>query len=86
MKAGQSTTVTGMMGILPGAESYSSANMELDLQLGQIEQPGTRKAIQKNTYPVRVGEKYQKTKDSDILLVTNHGTTKEEIQAWRDAA
>ncbi len=86
LKAGQSTNIKGMMGVLPGAESYASAQMQVDLQLGQIEAPGTRRAVQQNTYPVRIGEKYQKTPNSDILLVTNHGTTQEEIKAWRDLA
>ena len=86
LKAGESAVLKGMVGILPTSEAYASANLHVDLQLGRIDKPSDRKLIQQNNYPIRVGERYAKTENSDILLVTNHGTTQDEIEAWRALA
>lgn len=86
LRAGESWSNELIVGVLPGAPGYRRAELKVTLQLGQIDRPGEPRDRHCRLYPVRIAQAYDYDPSADILLVVNHGTTMEELAAWKAAA
>ncbi|MEO7094778.1 MAG: hypothetical protein ABI175_16085, partial [Polyangiales bacterium] len=55
------------------------------LEIGDIDAPASARPAQIRDFDVRVARPFQ-VSDADVLLVVNHRTTREEIEAWDQLA
>ncbi|MBM4088461.1 MAG: hypothetical protein FJ276_03390 [Planctomycetes bacterium] len=86
LKSGETAVITTIVGVLPGAPSYRKAELAVTLQLGERESPAQRRDRHRRNFPLRVADAYVFDAAADVLLITNHGTTKEELAAWKTTA
>jgi hypothetical protein len=64
-----------------GAPEYLRFAAHVTLELGDIDDPATTRPIQLRGFDIRVARPFA-VSDADLLLVVNHRTTREEIEAW----
>ncbi|MHB0959579.1 MAG: DUF7932 domain-containing protein [Pirellulaceae bacterium] len=86
LAAGATTTIRTILGVLPGAPGYTRAEVYVTLELGQRHAPDQPRDRHQRDYPLRIAQAYEFDPTADLLLVTNHGTTTAELEAWKDAA
>jgi hypothetical protein len=79
--AGEETTVELVARIKAGAPEYLRFGAIVTLELGEIDAPEKPRPIQLRGFDVRVARPFA-VSDADLLLVVNHRTTREEIEAW----
>ncbi|MCC6527761.1 MAG: hypothetical protein IT373_34265 [Polyangiaceae bacterium] len=68
------------------AEHYRAVTLWLVLELGTIAEPARLRPVQIGAFEVRVAARYVARPDADLLLVVNHGTRREVLDAWHAAA
>jgi hypothetical protein len=78
---GESTEVELVLSIRAGAPEYQRFAARVELSLGQLDAPATPKLIQLRELDVRVARPFA-VSEADVLLVTNHRTTRAELEAW----
>ena len=76
----------GTLAIAPGAPHYRSATLRLGLELGPPSSPDDPRPIQYREFEVRVARRYRRIEGCDLILVTNHRTTRDQIEAWERLA
>jgi len=86
LAAGETAVIRTIVGVLPGAPGYQRAQLLVTLELGQLHEPAQPRDRHRREYPVRIARAYDYDPASDILLLTNHSTTAEELEAWQAAA
>ncbi len=86
LAAGTTTTVRTILGVLPGAPGYTRGEVFVTLELGQLHAPAEPRDRHRREYPLRIAQAYALDSTADILLITNHSTTPEELAAWKSAA
>lgn len=69
----------------PDAPFYRSARFRLSLELERPHRPEVR-PIQLRDFEWRVARRYRRVEGCDLLLVTSHRTTREQIEAWERLA
>ncbi|MBA3461862.1 MAG: hypothetical protein H0T46_18015 [Deltaproteobacteria bacterium] len=79
--AGDTTQVELTVKVKDGAPEYLRFAAHVTLELGDIDAPASVRPIQIRLFDVRVARPFQ-VSDADVLLVVNHRTTREEIEAW----
>ena len=75
LAAGQTSIIRTILGVLPGAPGYTQAELFVTLELGQRHAPDQPRDRHRREYPLRIARAYDFDPTSDILLLTNHGTT-----------
>lgn len=83
---GESAMIEGKVELGDEAPLYSDAQLMLDLNLGRINDGGNTRRIQSRAFTVRVAQTYRKTHNSDILLITNTNSRRDEVEAWKRLA
>lgn len=63
------------------APEYLRFAAHVTLELGDLEAPAQTRPIQLRGFDIRVARPFA-VSDADLLLVVNHRTTREEIEAW----
>lgn len=86
LEPGQTWSRQLILGVLPGAPGYRKAVVKVALQLGRVEAPQEARDCHHRLYPVRIAQAYEYDPNADILLIVHHGTTTEELAAWRQLA
>ena len=76
--------VEGHISIGEEAEAYEEAQLRLDLSLGRLGEPSTLRRIQGRERTIRIARTYRRSSDSEILLVTNSRSTRDEVEAWHE--
>ncbi|MFC1679810.1 hypothetical protein ACFL2T_06325, partial [Elusimicrobiota bacterium] len=84
--ADETVMIEGKLQLSKDAPLYSEAELKLDLSLGRIDDGENRRRIQSRVFTVRVAQTYRKTKGSDMLLITNSSSKREEVAAWKRVA
>eukprot|EP01117_Protostelium_nocturnum_P010821 TRINITY_DN3901_c0_g1_i3.p1 TRINITY_DN3901_c0_g1~~TRINITY_DN3901_c0_g1_i3.p1 ORF type:complete len:1104 (-),score=306.21 TRINITY_DN3901_c0_g1_i3:45-3047(-) len=67
-----------------GVVPHSKISVTCTLLFGNINRPEIPQVIHKRTEIIRVPEYYTHNNEADILLITNDGSTFDEITAWKD--
>lgn len=70
----------------PGAEHYRSATFRLALELSPPGEAAPPRTIQLRDFTVRVARRYRPVEGCELLLVANHRTTREQLEAWERLA
>lgn len=83
---GESAHFEIALGIAEHAPHYGSARLWLALELGFLDEPGKARPVQFQEFCTRVARPYQPVEDADLLVVVNHRTTREAVEAWRALA
>jgi hypothetical protein len=86
LSAGETINLSGRLSLLEDAEPYATADVSVDLFLGEICNPNNAIRIQHRQISVCASTVYKKTPNSGTLLVVNQQTTKEELKAWKELA
>ncbi|CAG8500812.1 17105_t:CDS:10 [Dentiscutata erythropus] len=84
LKAGETLKLEAAL-TLTEAEAFECADFWLYLELGKIEVPSTPKIVHILSFDIRVSTIYRGFPQGfypDVLLVTNHKTTRDEYLAW----
>ncbi|HEY4055240.1 MAG TPA: hypothetical protein VGM39_01485, partial [Kofleriaceae bacterium] len=81
LNAGEDKTIELVARVKAGAPEYLRFGAIVTLELGALEAPANPRAIQLRAFDVRVARPFA-VSDADLLLVVNHRTTREEIEAW----
>lgn len=79
--AGETTALELTLQVKDSAPEYLRYAAHVTLELGDLEAPASTRPIQIRDLDVRVARPFQ-VSDADVLLVVNHRTTREEIEAW----
>ena len=79
--AGDTTALELTVRIKDSAPEYLRFAAHVTLEIGAIDAPASPRPIQLRGFDVRVARPFQ-VSDADVLLVVNHRTTREEIEAW----
>ncbi len=79
--AGDTADIELAVRLRPGAPEYRRFAALVTLELGDLEAPAEARPIQLRGFDVRVARPFA-VSDADLLLVVNHRTTREEIEAW----
>lgn len=75
-----------IVGILPSTPGYTKAALRVTLELGRREEPDVVRDCHCRPFPIRVAQAYAFDPAADLLLITNHGTTTDELAAWHRTA
>lgn len=79
--AGETAALEITLQVKASAPEYLRYAAHVTLELGDIDAPATTRPIQIRDLDVRVARPFR-VSDADVLLVVNHRTTREEIEAW----
>jgi hypothetical protein len=82
---GESITVELVVAIAAGAPDYRRYAAAVTLELGRLDAPARAVPIQRRAFDIRVARPFA-VSEADVLLVTNHRTTREELEAWEAVA
>jgi hypothetical protein len=82
---GDTTAIELTLKVKEGAPEYLRFAALVTLELGDLDAPASTRPIQLRELDVRVARPFQ-VSDADVLLVVNHRTTREEIEAWDQLA
>lgn len=74
------------LGFLEAAPHYRSVNVWLCLELGYLDDPGQLRPVQYGDFRARVARRFRPNVEAELLLVVNHRTTSDEIDAWEQLA
>ncbi len=83
--AGDTAELELTLTVKDGAPEYRRFAAQIALDLGKLDEPASPKVIQYRAFDVRVARPF-KPAESDLLLVVNHKTTRDEIVAWEALA
>lgn len=78
----ESRVLEGYLAISEAAEVYRDTVLENKLEVGSLADPTRPETHQFQHFELRIAQTYVSKPGSDILLVTNHKTTREELKAW----
>ena len=78
---GETAAIELTVRIKEGAPGYLRFAATVTLELGALDQPTAARPIQARGFDIRVARAFE-VSDADLLLVVNHRTTREEIEAW----
>ena len=81
LEAGDTREIEISVRIREGAPEYLRFAAHVTLELGSIDAPAQTRAIQIRGFDIRIARPFA-VSDADLLLVVNHRTTREEIEAW----
>ncbi|MBL9017828.1 MAG: hypothetical protein JNL83_26815, partial [Myxococcales bacterium] len=81
LPAGETANLELTIRVRSSAPEYLRFAAHVTLELGAIDDPISTRAVQLRGFDVRVARPFQ-VSDADVLLVVNHRTTREEIEAW----
>ncbi|MBW2463251.1 MAG: hypothetical protein JRH11_16495 [Deltaproteobacteria bacterium] len=83
--AGQTLPFEATLALAPDAPAYRSVTLRLSLEM---ERPrgGEVRPIQLRDFEWRVARRYRRVEGCDLLLVTSHRTTREQLEAWERLA
>lgn len=81
LPAGETTNLELTIRVRSSAPEYLRFAAHVTLELGAIDDPISTRPVQIRGFDVRVARPFQ-VSDADVLLVVNHKTTREEIEAW----
>lgn len=81
---GASITLAARISIPAQAEVYEKIGLDAQLKLGSREKGKGAEAnlIQTREAQINISYVYHRTPESRLVLVTNHGTTQDELKAW----
>lgn len=79
--AGDTAALELTIKVKDSAPEYLRFSAYVTLELGDLDAPTTARPVQIRDFEVRVARPFQ-VSDADVLLVVNHRTTREEIEAW----
>ncbi|MDX2086527.1 MAG: hypothetical protein SFX73_01700 [Kofleriaceae bacterium] len=79
--AGESVALELTVRIKDGAPEYLRFAAHVTVELGELDAPGQTRPIQIRAFDIRVARAFA-VSDADVLLVVNHRTTREVIEAW----
>lgn len=87
LRAGETREVRGFVGVIPqeGIGHYTGS-IQLQLNLGSPLAPDVTRVVQRREHRIQVAEPYRRNPGRNILLITNHNTTNEQVEAWRQTA
>jgi hypothetical protein len=74
------------LGLTDDAPHYKNVQVWLSLELGYLDRPAQARPIQYRAFSTRVSRPYQADEGADLLLVINHRTTAEALEAWHELA
>jgi len=74
------------IGIADGATEYSAAEVWVGLELGHVERPLEARPIQYRAHRIRVARRYRHRPGSNVVLVVNHRTERDVLDAWERTA
>lgn len=83
--AGESADLELSVEVRADAPEYRRFAARVVLELGRLDAPAEGKPIQLRGFDIRVARAFQPTQ-ADLLLVVNHRTTREEVEAWEALA
>ena len=83
--AGDTTALELTMKVKDSAPEYLRFSAYVTLEIGDLEAPASTRPVQIRDFEVRIARPFQ-VSDADVLLVVNHRTTREEIEAWDQLA
>ena len=83
--SGETKSFEATLAIKKDAPHYESVTMWLALGLGYIDRPNDDRPVQYRALETRVSQRYVATDGADVMLVVNHRTTREVLEAWREA-
>ncbi|MEZ4441304.1 MAG: hypothetical protein R3B72_19545 [Polyangiaceae bacterium] len=83
LEGGESRAFEVALGVTEDAPLYRRLGLWLSLELGRIERPYEARAVQHRALDVRVASLYRAPEGANVLLVVNHRTESEELEAWR---
>ncbi|RLB45651.1 MAG: hypothetical protein DRJ42_29445, partial [Deltaproteobacteria bacterium] len=83
--AGEALPFEATLALTPDAPAYRSVTLRLSLEM---ERPrgGEVRPIQLREFEWRVARRYRRVEGCDLLLVTSHRTTREQLEAWERLA
>lgn len=79
--AGDTAALELTIKVKDSAPEYLRFAAYVTLEIGDLDAPATTRPVQIRDFDVRVARPFQ-VSDADVLLVVNHRTTREEIEAW----
>lgn len=83
--AGDTTELELVVRIADNAAEYLRFAAHVTLELGELEAPARTRPIQLRDFDIRVARPFA-VSDADVLLVVNHKTSREVIEAWQSLA
>ena len=83
IEPGREMAFEATIGLLDDAPHYRRLGLWLTLEIGRIDDPDCLRTAQIAGLDVRVAQRYQPHADSELLVVVNHRTRREELDAWR---
>lgn len=83
--AGEAKDLELAVEIRADAPEYRRFAARVVLELGRLDAPAEAKPIQLRGFDIRVARPFQPT-EAELLLVVNHRTTREEVEAWEALA
>jgi hypothetical protein len=85
LEPGETADLELTLTVRDGAPEYRRFAARIALELGTLDEPATARPIQYRAFDVRVARPF-KAAEADLLLVVNHRTTRDEIEAWEALA
>lgn len=82
---GDTTQIELAIQVKSSAPEYLRFAAHVTLELGDLDAPASPRPVQIRELDVRVARPFR-VSDADVLLVVNHRTTREEIEAWDQLA
>ncbi|MEQ1878596.1 MAG: hypothetical protein ABL958_18280, partial [Bdellovibrionia bacterium] len=82
LKAGEEVIIEGEITIKPNAIAYTKVGLKTDVKLGTIKDPGQARPVQFRDIIINISRSYRKTPGSQVLLLANNHSAREEIDAW----
>ncbi|MEQ9319780.1 MAG: hypothetical protein RIF41_11525, partial [Polyangiaceae bacterium] len=83
IEPGQTLDFEACIGFTRDAPLYRSLTLWLTVELGFLERPAELRPVQFRAFEARVASRYRRDPAADVLVVVNHRTTRDELDAWR---
>jgi hypothetical protein len=80
-----SATLELEVAIAATAPPYRAFTAHVSVELGRLDAPGEPRAVQLRALQIRVARPFR-AEDADVLLIVNHRTTHQVLQAWEEMA
>lgn len=83
LKPGEERIISTLVGFKSNARAYTEAVIQPELFLESILDPSAVKLAQFEPFTLRVADKFEYSKDADVLLVANHTLDEKTLEALR---
>ncbi|HHH28156.1 MAG TPA: hypothetical protein ENK57_07400 [Polyangiaceae bacterium] len=83
IEPGQTQRFEACIGFTRDAPLYRSLTLWLTVEVGYLERPAELRPVQFRAFEARVASRYRRDPAADVLVVVNHRTTRDELDAWR---